>query len=247
MRHRMLWLVLILVAVGLPILWCMAPRAEKRPKKIVPATVAKIDGTELNRLTLLPEAARRLDIQTALVREGPIRPKLKVSGEVISVSGGLKAAIVRAETSGSDVKKVLRDEPAYILPLSSGGKPFRVKAMPVKDPARLGLGGPPGTLYYETGGASHGLVSRQLVFLELSLEGSGEERRILPYSAVLYDPSGNTWVYTNPERLVFVREQIRIESMAGDDVILADGPDAGAAVVTVGAAELYGTEFGVGK
>src|SRR5262249_56049632 len=30
-------------------------------------------------------------------------------------------------------------------------------------------------------------------------------RRIVPYSAVLYDLNGKTWVYASPEALVFVR------------------------------------------
>src|SRR5438046_3940890 len=35
-------------------------------------------------------------------------------------------------------------------------------------------------------------------------------RKVVPTSAVLYDAKGKTWVYTNPEGLVFVRHAIRI-------------------------------------
>ena len=73
-----------------------------------------------------------------------------------------------------------------------------------------------------------------------------EDASIVPYSAVLYDANGDTWVYTNPERLVFVRHLIRIESIQGDVAVLTDGPEEGSLVVTVGAAELFGTEFEVG-
>lgn len=70
--------------------------------------------------------------------------------------------------------------------------------------------------------------------------------KVIPYSSVLYDPQGRTWTYTNPEPLTFVRHRIHIDFIKGDMAVLSDGPAAGTEIVTVGAAELYGTEFGVG-
>jgi hypothetical protein len=71
-------------------------------------------------------------------------------------------------------------------------------------------------------------------------------RQVIPYSALIYDPSGATWAYTNPEPLVYVRESITVDTIQGDLVVLSAGPPSGTTVVTVGAAELYGTEYGVG-
>ena len=68
----------------------------------------------------------------------------------------------------------------------------------------------------------------------------------IPYGALLYDALGEAWAFTNPEPLVYVREAIEVKHIADDLVILADGPPAGTTVVTVGAAELYGVESGVG-
>ena len=70
--------------------------------------------------------------------------------------------------------------------------------------------------------------------------------KIVPYSSILYDMHGDTWVYTNPDARTFVRHQIEIDRIEGDDVILKDGPEAGTVIATVGVAELYGTEFEVG-
>jgi hypothetical protein len=72
------------------------------------------------------------------------------------------------------------------------------------------------------------------------------ERRSVPYSAVLYDPSGKEWVYTSPEPLVFVREEIVVDHISGDRAFLANGPAVGTTVASVGVPELYGTEFEVG-
>lgn len=74
----------------------------------------------------------------------------------------------------------------------------------------------------------------------------GAKRKVVPYAAVLYDARGETWVYTNPEPLVFVRHAIHIEYIRGDRAVLSQGPPTGAAVVTVGAAELFGAEFEIG-
>jgi hypothetical protein len=71
-------------------------------------------------------------------------------------------------------------------------------------------------------------------------------RRVVPYSAVLYDARGDTWVYTNPEPLAYVRERVTVDYIQSGQAVLADGPPEGTPVVAVGAAELYGTEFGVG-
>ncbi len=74
----------------------------------------------------------------------------------------------------------------------------------------------------------------------------GKSRLVIPYAAVLYDPTGATWTYTSPEPNVFVREKVDVETIRGDLAVLKSGPSASTLVVTVGATELYGTEVGVG-
>jgi hypothetical protein len=69
----------------------------------------------------------------------------------------------------------------------------------------------------------------------------------IPYAAVLYDPAGDTWTYTSPEPLTFVRAPIDVDKIVGDRALLSDGPPAGTDVVVVGAAELLGTEYEVGE
>ena len=70
-------------------------------------------------------------------------------------------------------------------------------------------------------------------------------KEIMPYAALIYDAEGDTYAYTAPEPLTYVRQEINIDHVAGDSVMLSDGPPTGTEVVTVGAAEVYGTEFEV--
>ena len=67
-------------------------------------------------------------------------------------------------------------------------------------------------------------------------------KTVVPYAAVLYEANGNTWVYVNVAPLVFMRKAIVIDSINGDEAVLSKGPESGSAVVTVGAAELFGSE-----
>jgi hypothetical protein len=68
---------------------------------------------------------------------------------------------------------------------------------------------------------------------------------VMPHSAVIFDADGETFTYTAPEPLTYVRKEISIDHVDGDSVMLSDGPPAGTEVVTVGAALVYGTEFEV--
>jgi hypothetical protein len=70
-------------------------------------------------------------------------------------------------------------------------------------------------------------------------------RIVIPYSAVIYDPSGKTYAFTNTLPFTYVEVPISIDHIAGNYAYLTRGPKPGAKVVTVGAEELYGVQTGV--
>ena len=70
----------------------------------------------------------------------------------------------------------------------------------------------------------------------------GAARVVVPYSAVLYDTGGGTWLYTNPAPGVYVRRQVKVDRIREGQALLLEGPKAGTAVVVIGAAELFGSE-----
>ena len=67
----------------------------------------------------------------------------------------------------------------------------------------------------------------------------------VPLAAVVYARDGSTWVYTVAARLTYVRKRVTLAGADGDVALLQEGPPAGTEVVTVGAAELLGSEYGV--
>lgn len=72
-------------------------------------------------------------------------------------------------------------------------------------------------------------------------------RNVVPYAAVIYDTEGNTWIYTNPGPLTFVRAPVFIDRIEGDQAFLSQALESDAPIVTVGVAEIYGAETGVSK
>lgn len=73
------------------------------------------------------------------------------------------------------------------------------------------------------------------------------DRLTIPYGALLYAATGETFVYTNPQPLTFLRAPVEVDVVQGGTAVLRSGPPPGTQIVTVGGAELVGIEFGVGK
>jgi hypothetical protein len=70
-------------------------------------------------------------------------------------------------------------------------------------------------------------------------------REVIPYSAVVYDTDGSTWTYVNTAVRTYRREPITVNAVSGEVALLSAGPPVGARVVTVGSAELLGTEYNI--
>jgi hypothetical protein len=243
------WIIKLMLIASLQLSAAACAKAPTGPtKKIEPAQVKLIEGTDLHQVILTPEAAKRTDIQTVPVREEQVVRKRLVRGEVMAVpethAARFDALWVRLPLIESDLKKVDRSQPILVLPLvgedRSAGLTGQLVQQPPVDTAP--------TLYYEVERAKDSLLPGQQVRVELSLlnNGNGATHMIVPYAAVIYDVQGELWVYTSPAPLTFVRHPIQVEYIEGDQAILLEGPAIGTPVVTVGAAELFGLEFGIG-
>ncbi|MET1089907.1 MAG: hypothetical protein ABWY04_22780 [Arthrobacter sp.] len=102
----------------------------------------------------------------------------------------------------------------------------------------------------ETGIAKLTVTEHGLARIDLKTEpvtaGTGTDV-LLPYASLLYDANGKTWVYTNPAPRVFQRQAVTVTKIEAGVFTASSGPAVGTLVVTVGAVELFGTEFNTGK
>jgi hypothetical protein len=84
------------------------------------------------------------------------------------------------------------------------------------------------------------------VAVTLALRGA-EESLVVPWSAVVHDVLGGAWVYEQTAADTFLRRRVEVRFVIEGQAVLAAGPAPAAQVVTEGVAELFGTEFGMGK
>ena len=70
---------------------------------------------------------------------------------------------------------------------------------------------------------------------------------VIPTKAVIYSPDGAAWTYVVIGPRSYLRHAIVIDHISGTEAFLSSGPAAGTPVVTIGAPELLGAEYGVGE
>jgi RND family efflux transporter MFP subunit len=70
---------------------------------------------------------------------------------------------------------------------------------------------------------------------------------VISAAALVHDVNGGAWVYERTAPRVYTRRRVEVEDTIGGFALLARGPEPGKMIVTQGAAELFGVEFGVGK
>ncbi len=99
-------------------------------------------------------------------------------------------------------------------------------------------------IYFELP-SSDNLILGQRVRIDIPLKRKPESS-VIPWSAVLFDIHGSQWVYQQIAPFTYTRRFVQVERVAGNKALLIAGPPAGSLIVTEGAAELMGTEFGVG-
>ena len=75
--------------------------------------------------------------------------------------------------------------------------------------------------------------------------GTAGAAKVVPYAAVVYDTDGSSWTYVETAADTYVRQPITVTVIRGDAALVSAGPRVGAQVVTVGSAELLGTEYNI--
>jgi hypothetical protein len=250
MKNINRWIVATVVVLSLLLAACGSGSGEE---KVPPSKLEPIEGSDYQRVVLTEKAAERIGIQTVQLSEEHVVRTRTVGGEVVAAPEAEAGPMwARVSMSESDFDQVDQDMPTLVLALDDEedlGWPAEPDEGPDDDPEDVDLPGEDlaEELYYLIDGPDHGLEVGQAVLVELPLAAQETLRKVVPYQAVLYGVHGETWVYSEPEPLVYVRLPIVIDYIEEDLAYLSEGPEVGTAVVTVGAAELLGTETGVSK
>lgn len=127
-----------------------------------------------------------------------------------------------------------------------GATTAALRATPVAGPATSDPLAATSDLFYALQPGESSVRPGDRVSVRLPMTGA-EQALVVPTAGVVYDLNGGSWIYEATGPNTFMRRRIEIRSQSGAKTLVARGIDAGKRVVTAGAAELFGTEFGAGK
>ena len=200
-----------------------------------------------------------LPIQAPLA--GVVQRIAVASGSVVTANtvllelAALNKVWVRVPLFVGDLRRLGPRQTVTVRPLNGGApRPARAVEAPT-------LGGSAGTatadVFFEIDNADAAFRPGERVAVDVTLSNAGSgatnaaagaaassSALTVPAAALLYDATGGQWVYVRSGPQQFTRQRVEVQRAAGGQVVVSRGVQAGAEVVTDGAAELFGTEFG---
>jgi membrane fusion protein, heavy metal efflux system len=192
-----------------------------------------------------PRAASALRVEAP--RDGVLMDVTAAPGSIVMAGAPLGQVVaddvlwVRVPLYAGDLPAVARDAAATVTGLGAGGPSF--PATLVDAPPRADAATATAELAYALAPGTRGLRPGERVTVTVPLVAS-EEALVVPWSAVVYDVEGGTWVYRVVKPHVYARTRVEVRHVSDAVAVLARGPAAGTEVVVAGVAELFGTEFG---
>ena len=158
----------------------------------------------------------------------------------------LASVWIRVPVYVGDLRLIDRRQTARVHALNEApGGASRI-ARPVNAPPTANPANDTADLYFELANGDGSLRPGQKMGVTLA-ERASEESLVVPWSAILHDATGGAWVYENIAPQQYARRRVEVRRVVNSRAVLARGPAVGTKVVTAGAAELFGTEFGTGK
>jgi membrane fusion protein, heavy metal efflux system len=158
----------------------------------------------------------------------------------------LSTAWVRVPLPVGDLDTVARTAPASVGKLSDPPGTRQPTANPVAAPPSANPLSATVDLFYEMPNADGKLFPGQRLGVAIPLADTNEGLAV-PWSAVVFDIHGGTWVYELVGPRKYARRRVVVGHTAGADAVLASGPKAGTKVVATGVQQLFGAETGFVK
>lgn len=181
--------------------------------------------------------------------DGVVQRVSAVPGQTVAASAALLEIAqvdtlwVKVSVYAGDATAIDHTQHVSVTRLGNTGTPAR--GAPVVAPLRADASAASVDLHYALAQSQPALRPGERVLVELPMR-SNTRGLVVPDAAVLYDIHGATWVYEDVGANKYTRRRIEVARHAGDRAVVSRGIGEGAKVVTTGAPELFGTEFGAG-
>ena len=153
---------------------------------------------------------------------------------------------VRVPVYVGETTDIALDQTARVGELASRPGQTRVNAEPIEAPPTATAIASTIDLYYQLPNPKGTFRPGQRVSVELPLVGDVEQR-VIPWSAVVQDIHGGSWIYERIGDHKFTRRRVQVRHIVDSWAVLEQGPPVGTEIVVTGVAEVFGTEFWVQK
>jgi RND family efflux transporter MFP subunit len=184
---------------------------------------------------------------TAIVQDVHVREGQAVAaGAPLIDLVRLATVWVRVPVYAGEAASIDASAPAQVLLLGEAPDAEGVLARPIPAPPSADAATAGVDLFYAMANLNERFRPGERVAVRLPRRES-DTGLVVPKAALLHDAYGGTWVYVAREPLVYSRQRVVVTDVSGPFAVLSQGPAEGMRVVTDGAAELFGVEFGAGK
>lgn len=181
-------------------------------------------------------------LATARAAADAAQAQRRLLGPSVGAMSNQATLWVRVPVFGTDIGGVDRDRAATVRPLGDPvASPRSARAVQAPPSANATAGTV--DLYFALDNRDRAYRVGQRVAVALPVGGT-QAGLSVPTAAIVRDIYGGEWVYRRTAPNTYVRQRIEVASVSGDHALLSRGLERGAEVVTDGAAELFGTEFG---
>jgi RND family efflux transporter MFP subunit len=226
--------------------------AAKVAKEELALKIAKNRLSFLNKSELNTKISELTTLRIEVPSSGVLQKVFAVPGQTVAAGdplfelASLNPLWVRVPVYAGDLESFNLEQDITVSRLgrrksNTVRKVIPVAAPPSADPMAVTI-----DLFFELQNADGLFRPGERVNVNLPLQ-EDSENYILPYSSVVYDIHGGTWVYINTAPNEYIRQRIELKDVIDNQAIYRRGPPPATAVVILGTAELFGTEFGGGK
>lgn len=171
---------------------------------------------------------------------------VSANAPVMDVSA-LSPLWVRVPVYAGDLNIVDSKLPAHIRNLSDfHGSSDDREAKPANGPQTADPLSTSADFFYQLANQDGLFRPGQKVSVTVPLK-SNKKTLAIPFSAIVYDIYGGTWVYEMASAETFIRKRVEVSDVEDGMALLRRGPAQGTMIVIEGTAELFGTEFGGAK
>lgn len=168
------------------------------------------------------------------------------SGALLFEVINLQTLWVRVPLPVGDWDELDRNAPGHLAKLTATATTPSVLVQPVSAPPSANPLAASMDLYYALPNDQGAFIPGQRVSVRVpqSIEQSS---RVVPWSAIVVDINGGTWVYEQMAPRQYIRKRVSVRYTIDQDAVLSNGPNAGTKIVTAGVLELFGAETGFVK